>query len=297
MCLCEACPASQFHSPLPHSGRFTQSIKKQNGQITPKHLLFLQRLYIHKLFKRIKANILMQNVDQSLRTSVVMPTYNEAKNITPLIERTIKSLQGTLFEIIVVDDDSPDKTWEIAQNLNQAEVRVIRRVTERGLVSAIQTGINEARGDFVVWLDADLSMPPEFIPYLVDQLETNDISLGSRYVEGGRDLRPVLRLVTSRMMNLAANLVLNFKVLDYTSGFVAARKDVLKQLPLAKSSYGEYCIEFLYHAGKKGYKIKEVPYDFVDRVEGTSKTADSISSLLRFGFIYGKRILRLRFFK
>ena len=232
---------------------------------------------------------------ESIDVSVVLPTYNESKNIIPLIESIHRSLSGQRKEIIVVDDDSPDKTWEIAQQVVGKDVKVIRRTSDKGLVKSIQRGIDEARGKYVVWLDADLSMPPEIIPSLVAQLEKYDVAVGSRYVKGGKDLRPALRLVTSRMINIAANLILNFKVLDYTSGFIAARKTVFSEMSLADSAYGEYCIEFLYSAGKKGYAIKEVPYSFIDRLKGTSKTAGTFFSLLRFGWVYFKRIVALRF--
>jgi dolichol-phosphate mannosyltransferase len=89
-------------------------------------------------------------------------------------------------------------------------------------------------------------------------------------------------------------LILNFKVLDYDSGFVAARKDVLQKMRLSDSGYGEYCIEFLYKAGEKGYKIEEVPYSFVDRRAGESKTAESLYGLFKFGIMYLKKIFILR---
>lgn len=224
--------------------------------------------------------------------SVILPTYNEADNITPLINRISKSLQGRDFEILVVDDNSPDKTWQLAEG--KPNVKVIRRMRDRGLVNSINEGIRSSSKEVVVWMDADLSMPPETIPRMIDALEYNDVVVASRYVKGGKDLRTPLRIITSKMTNLAANLVLNFDVLDYTSGFVAARKKVFTKRLLPQSVYGEYCIEFLYRAGKSGYRVKEIPYAFIDRIEGKSKTAGSFFSLLRFGFVYLNRILSCR---
>ncbi len=225
--------------------------------------------------------------------SVVFPTYNESMNIENLINRTNNVIPKNK-EIIVVDDDSPDKTWEIAQNIKSNDVKVIRRINQRKLVTAIQRGIDESKGDYVIWMDADLSMPPEIIPNMVKKLETCDIVVGSRYVRGGKDRRPMLRVISSRFINLIANLILNFNVLDYDSGFIAARKEVLQKMRLSNSGYGEYCIEFLYKAGKRGYKIKEVPYSFIDRRAGESKTAESLYGLFKFGMMYLKRILLLR---
>lgn len=228
--------------------------------------------------------------------SVVLPTYNEGINIGTLIERTDKALKNYAHEIIVVDDDSPDKTWEIAENTGKA--KVIRRVNQRKLVSAIQRGIDEAQGEYIVWMDADLSMPPELIPALLEQIclkenQGYDLAIASRYVKGGKDQRPLLRVISSRAINLIANIVLNFKVRDYDTGFIAAKREVLENIRLPDSGYGEYCIEFLYRAGRK-YRIKEIPFTFVDRKAGQSKTAATLYGLFKFGMMYLKRIIRLR---
>ena len=232
-------------------------------------------------------------MERDIEVSIVLPTYNESMNIPALINRIENSI-GIDKEIIIVDDNSPDKTWEIAENLNNKNVRVIRRTEERGLVTAIQKGIDEAKGKYVVWMDADGSMPPEKIPEMIRNLEKYDVVVGSRYAKGGKDQRTMLRVASSRFINLAANLVLNFKVLDYDSGFVAARKQVLIDIPLdKKAAYGDYCIKFLYKAGKK-YKVKEVPFTFIDRTAGESKTASSLGGLFKFGMLYLKMIVDVR---
>lgn len=230
---------------------------------------------------------------KDILVSIVLPTYNEATNIKNLINRIDSSLTCNK-EIIVVDDNSPDRTWEIAQNIKNKDVKVIRRVRERGLVTAIQKGIDESKGDFVVWMDADLSMPPEVIPKLVGKLNNYDIAVGSRYVKGGKDKRPLIRVVSSRIINLIANIILNFKVLDYDSGFIAVRGEILQKMRLGKAAYGEYCIELLYKAGKRGFKIKEIPYSFTDRLAGKSKTAETLYSLAKYGLIYLKRIIKIK---
>lgn len=227
--------------------------------------------------------------------SVIFPTFNEAENILPLIQRTKTALSDYSKEILIIDDDSSDLTWKIAEELKDPEVKVIRRINEKKLASAIQRGIDQSKGKYVIWMDADLSMPPELIPKMTSLLTENHIIVGSRYARGGEDRRPLLRVFSSRFINLITNLVLNFKVLDYDSGFVAARKEVLDRIRLSDSGYGEYCIEFLYEAGKKGYSIKEIPFSFVDRRAGQSKTAKTLSGLFKFGMLYLKRIFLLRF--
>ncbi len=225
--------------------------------------------------------------------SIVLPTYNEAKNISTLIQRIDAAVPHTK-EIIVVDDDSPDKTWEVVEKLNYKDVRAIRLLKGRNLVGAIQRGIDEAKGKYVIWMDADLSMPPEVIPQMIENLENYDIVTGSRYAKGGKDQRPFIRVASSRIINFIANIFLNFKVLDYDTGFVAARKEVLEKMRLAPSIHGEYCIELLYRAGRKGYKINEVPYSFTDRKAGESKTAETVHALWKMGIVYMKRIIRSR---
>ncbi len=224
--------------------------------------------------------------------SVILPTYNESMNIKDMVRRLNKSIKG-LKEILVVDDNSPDKTGEIASRLKN--VRAIIRKKERGVGSAIYRGIQAAQGNIIVWMDADLSMPPEVIPRMVSALDNNDVAVGSRYIKGGRDKRGPLRVLTSKMINLFANIVLNFKVLDYDSGFVAAKRKVFDRIKYNPKGHGEYCIEFLYKCTRKGFKVKEVPYVFTERKLGESKTAQYITSIAKYGMMYVLRIIKIRF--
>jgi len=233
-----------------------------------------------------------------MKISTVLPTYNEAKNIVPLIERLIKAAEGKYdTELIVVDDDSPDKTWQIAEDFakkNQrpgVTIRVIHRTSNRGLPQSIAEGIRSSTGDATSWMDCDLSHTPELLPIMVEALEQgSDIAMASRYVKGGKDTRPFLRIITSRVFNWYANILLSFKVKDYTTGYVIAKKEVFENITISEKGYGEYCVKFLYDALRKGYSIKEIPYIFKDRVVGESKT-----KILKCGWDYGTAILRMRF--
>ncbi len=142
--------------------------------------------------------------------SIVLPTYNERDNIIPLIERTLTALSDYELEIVVVDDDSPDGTWQIvaAKGETDPRVRLIHRTDERGLTSAIQRGITEARGDWVGWMDCDLSMPPEDLPKLAAALEAGaDMAIGSRYVPGGADVaHSLIGRAFSRVINQCCRL-------------------------------------------------------------------------------------------
>ena len=122
--------------------------------------------------------------------TIVLPTFNERDNIAPLIERGLAALAGYEAEMVVVDDDSPDGTWQVVAALAERDprVRLIHRTEERGLTSAIAAGLAAARGKWVGWMDCDLSMPPEDLPCLAAALAAGaDIVAGSRYLPGGRD--------------------------------------------------------------------------------------------------------------
>lgn len=229
------------------------------------------------------------------RVTVVLPTYNERDNIGPLIEAVLRSL-GADAEVLVVDDDSPDGTWRIVEGLaeNDSRVSLLRRRNKRGLTSAIADGIAGARGEVVCWMDCDFSMPPEKLPQLVAALDSNDVAVGSRYANGGRDLRDSrTAVILSRIINTFASLVLGWSVRDYTSGFIVAKRHALVQLPL-RGDYGEYCIDLLYRAKKRGFRVREIGYSCIPRERGTSKTGTSLAQYLRRGVGYVITVLRLR---
>ncbi len=227
--------------------------------------------------------------------SIVLATYNERECILAVIDACIKYTRN-LKEIIVVDDDSPDRTWELVQDLHRPKVRVIRRIGKKSLPSAIFRGIKESRGDIVIWMDCDFCHHPKNIPSLIRALRDADVAVASRYTEGGRDLRSRDRVFTSWLVNSFASLLFLTEVRDWTSGFVAAKKKVFDKVLINTKGYGEYCIEFLYTAMKEGFSIKEVPYDFGDRKLGVSKTAVNVLSfsMLRHGIFYPLRALTVK---
>jgi dolichol-phosphate mannosyltransferase len=225
------------------------------------------------------------------RVSVILATYNERENIEKLITTIMEIVNP--FEVIVVDDESPDGTWKVVESLEFENLKLLKRVGKRGLPSAISDGIQMAGGDVVVWMDCDFSMHPKNIPSLLSSLDNYDVAVGSRYAKGGRDERNLGRILTSWILNRFAGLVLGRSVKDYTSGFVAAKKYVFEDITL-KGDYGEYCIYFLYDV-KRRFKVAEVPYTFTDRTLGKSKTFPSIFSPLRHAWVYGMTVLKARF--
>ncbi len=233
------------------------------------------------------------------KVSFVLPTYDEKENITTLIDNIIDVMKNYPYniEIIVVDDDSPDKTWQVVSKISRRlhNVKIVRRVGERGIASAIYRGITESKGEYIVWMDCDMSMPPKKVPELLQKLDEGyDIAIGSRYVEGGKDSRPFIRKSTSHAFNIYAKMILGYGIKDYDSGFIAVKRNVFKKVKFPAQGYGEYFIEFVYKAAKKGFKIVESGYNNVDRIKGESKTANDIFTLLKYGLKYGVKVIKIR---
>jgi dolichol-phosphate mannosyltransferase len=235
-------------------------------------------------------------MNEPIHVSVVLPTFDERENIGPLIQALLTHLREVPTEIVVVDDDSPDGTWQVVAGIAEQDerVRLLHRVGERGLTSAISAGIGQARGELVVWMDCDFSMPPEVVPQLVGAVDQGyDMAIGSRYVAGGRDVgHSFTGRAFSWTINFFASLFLGWQVRDHTSGFIAARREVFEHITL-QGDYGEYCIDLLYRARRLGFRIREIPYDCVPRERGESKTAANAWDYVRRGTKYVATILKL----
>jgi len=230
--------------------------------------------------------------------SVVLPTFNEAGNIVPLIERVAAALEGVQHEILVMDDRSPDGTAARAREaaITYPQTRVVERPPPAGLTVSIREGIERARGTFVTWMDCDFSHPPELLPQLLAPLLRGDadITCASRYVYGGADERGEwLAVVASRLITRLAQWFVDRRVLDYTTGYLMAPRALLLELGL-RGDYGEYCIELLGAGTLRGYRVRELPYRSISRVEGESKTATSAFGFVRRGWRYLLTIGRLR---
>ena len=226
--------------------------------------------------------------------SIILATYNERENILEAI-RSIARHVSRPFEIIVVDDDSPDGTWQLVAEQRWPEVKLIRRVATRGLASAYMRGIIESQGDVVGWMDADLSMPPSLLPRMIERLRDYDVVIGSRYAAGAADERHWLRRYTSLLINRLARFVLGYDIRDYDSGFVVARRSVFDRVSFTPTGHGEYFIEFIYGCCRKGLRVCELPYTFRDRAQGVSKSVSSLWTFLRLGMGYVLRIVWIRF--
>lgn len=227
--------------------------------------------------------------------SIILPTYNEAENIVSLVEEICASLDQP-FEVIVVDDDSPDGTWELVEALqgDDKPIRLIRRTTERGLVSAVREGIAQAQGEVVVWMDCDFSHPPALVPQMLEEIARGaDVVIPSRYVPGGADQRDeALHRILSRVLNSLAFLTLDGSFHDWTSGFIAARRSIFETIRL-RGDYGEFFISLVFQALQQGFRVVEIPYVNLSRQRGTSKTATSTLGFATRGRKYLYTIARL----
>ncbi len=233
--------------------------------------------------------------------SVVFPTFNETANIGPVVEEVLRHTPPDT-EVIVVDDDSPDGTWRIVEALQaeRPQVRLLRRTAERGLTSALRAGIAASGGAIVVWSDCDFSMPPAKVEDLLAALAGGaDVAVGSRFVEGGgvRIIHgsgdTLMAYLMSRVLNGFIRRVLGPDFHDWTSGFIAARREVLDRIPL-RGDYGEYFIDLVCRARRLGYKVVESPYLCVERRSGKGKTGQTFGDFIRKGWKYVWLTVKLR---
>ena len=239
--------------------------------------------------------------------SVLMPTYNEAGNIQDLIRETMRALVGAGVpqqEIIVMDDDSPDRTWELAGQtapVDGATISVMRRTRDHGLTASLRDGIRASRYGVVVWMDCDFSHPPDKIPQMLYMIgQGYDVVVNSRYAVGGGEDRTgkggVIQLVLSRLLNWGIRFLLKPSFSDYTSGFVAVRRSVLEQFDL-RGDYGEYFIDFIYRVIRsRQFRVCELPYVARPRRTGESKTGKNFMQYLNRGWKYLWVVLRVRLF-
>ena len=219
---------------------------------------------------------------QGPKVSVVIPTYNEAGNIGPLIRELCRALEGYPHEVIIVDDNSPDGTAEVARRVARElpQVKVLTRPGKLGLGSAVMEGLRASEGDLVLMMDADFSHRPQDVPRLLERAGEADIVLGSRYVPGGRvEGWPWRRRLASRVAVLYSRLVLGLGIRDTTTGFALFRRDLLERLEGRTFTSGfKLALEVVVRSPDA--RVVEVPITFHDRREGKSKF--SLREVLEF---------------
>jgi dolichol-phosphate mannosyltransferase len=213
---------------------------------------------------------------------VIIPTYNERDNLDWIVGRVRASVPQA--SVLVVDDNSPDGTGQLADALAAADshVHVLHRAGKEGLGAAYRDGMRWGLTegyDVLVEMDADGSHQPEQLPRLLDRLQYADVVVGSRWVEGGGVVNwPIERRVLSRGGSIYARFALGVPVRDVTGGYRAFTADALRKIDLDAVLSQGYCfqIDMIWHAAVAGLKISEVPITFIERVHGRSKMSNAI---------------------
>ena len=227
------------------------------------------------------------------KISIILSTYNEAA----IIEESINKIFNTIknVEVVVVDDNSTDGTLKILNSIENKNLKVYSRKS-RGLASAFLLGMINTDGDYVGWTDSNMPQLTYHFKEMINKLDSYDVILLSRYIEGGGDQRSKMRILSSKIINFICRLFLGSGIKDYTSSIFIMRRNVLIHgVPIAYG-HGEFFIEFLYKIKKNGMKIYELPYVQPPDLEG-SKTASSIIRFFTLGLSYLIRILIIRFRK
>jgi len=225
-----------------------------------------------------------------MKLTVISPTLNEAENVPQLVEQLERSLGDIDYEILIVDDDSADQTWSIAQKISATNprVRVLRRMQNRGLGMAVIDGFSDASGDALACIDADLQHDPSILPRMLEELLSGtDVVVGSRYVEGGSAGKwDRLRRLQSWFATKTAQFLLGIKLKDPMSGyFLVWRKDFSEVKAQLNGRGFKILLEILtrLHASR----VKEIPYTFRPRTSGESKLTGKIV------FQYAQQMWRL----
>lgn len=211
------------------------------------------------------------------RTIVVVPTYNEAENLPLLVPKILE--QDPEIEILVVDDDSPDGTGKLADDLREqtGRIHVLHRAEKQGLGAAYRAGLRHALdlgADRIVQMDADFSHPPESLPEMLRRLEDHDVVLGSRYLNGITVVNwPIERILLSYFGNVYAKKVTRLPISDTTGGFRCMRRELLEKSGFERIRSDGYAfqIELNYRFVHHGARIDEMPFFFLDRTRGASK--------------------------
>ncbi|MCX6746395.1 MAG: polyprenol monophosphomannose synthase [Candidatus Parcubacteria bacterium] len=208
---------------------------------------------------------------------VILPTYNERENIAKLVREILA--QNLSLDILIVDDNSPDGTGQLVEDLRKIipQLFILHREKKEGLGRAYISGFKWALDksyDYIFEMDADFSHQPRYLSSFLEAIKGSDLVLGSRYIKGGGTQGwSWLRELISRAGCFYAQIILGLKIKDLTGGFKCYRRKVLESIDLNKIKSNGYMfqIEMTYKAIKKGFKIKEIPFIFQERARGRSK--------------------------
>lgn len=215
---------------------------------------------------------------------VIIPTYNEAENVSNIITEVLRQSNAeNHFQVLVVDDNSPDGTAGIVKKMQTLDIHLLERPSKSGLGTAYVKGFGfaiEKKFDYVFEMDADFSHDPRYLPSFIEKInEGFDLVVGSRYINGISVANwPLSRLFLSYFANIYTRIITGLKVKDTTAGFACYRVSKLAQIELSKIKSNGYSFQiemkFLFY--KKGFRIAEIPILFIDRHAGSSKMSKAV---------------------
>ncbi len=251
-----------------------------------------------------------------IAVSIILPTFNEDENLKSLIpelDKSLSKIQNLDFEIIVVDDNSTDNTKDVVNNIMN-EINFVRFHVRSGKASlplSIYEGISLSNYEYVLWMDADRSMPAEVAGKLIERLYSSKdkVIIGSRFVEGGgykgvekdgsssliriiknlyKSEDSLLAVLLSKIFNRVLIFLINSKVKDITSGFIVGKKEYFSENSFSRANYGDYFVYLISDLQRKGVEFEEIGYICLTRQYGKSKTANNIFDLTLKGWPYIK---------
>lgn len=232
-----------------------------------------------------------------MKISFILPTYNEKDNIIELIKSIIKTVKrlSCEYEIIVVDDDSPDKTGIISRKyfLKIKQIKIYIRTRNKGFASAIYYGIKKSTGEIIIVMDTDFSHNPNLIPVMLSKIKSCDIVIGSRYARngGGEDR---VRYWVSKIYNIFLRYLLGIDISDFLFGYFCIKKDFLNRNKLVNRDifhgFGDYFIRLAYYINQSKGTYLEIPAFYKSRTHGVSK-----SNIFKMFFAYTKTSIGLLF--
>lgn len=227
----------------------------------------------------------------SERISIVLCTYNEIDSIENTIVKIKEKIKD--LELVIVDDNSSDGTKEIIEKYSDnKKIKFILRKEVSGFASAVVDGINNSSSNNIGWIDANMTYLIDYIPKMEKLLrENNDIVLLSRYVKGGKDKRPIIRSMASKILNIFCKIIFRSKINDFTSGIFLMKRNILRSVSFKGYGHGEFFIEFLYNVEKKGFKISETP--FIQEKDAHPDKSKSAPNLFKFLYLGMKYIIRI----
>lgn len=221
--------------------------------------------------------------------SVVIPAFNEKSNIGLLIDELNAELEGRDYEIIIVDDNSPDGTYEAALQKTSPRLKAFKRASEKGFAKSIRFGIEHSKGAVIVIMDSDFDHYPKYVKPLLLALAGRDCAVASRFIPGA-SANLKLRQRLSGLYNVFIRLVTGGRLSDYLFGFIALRRDVLSGLDFDSIFYGfgDYCIRLLTALERVNARVIEIPAE-----HGSRKAGRSGNKLLKTFCIFTKETIKL----